>query len=50
LDFIHERMPFLRTAKGGVRARGPDFPAFWEAVIGALLLIGAATLVITNYT
>ena len=46
---IHERMPFLRTAKGGVARKGPDFPAFWEAVIGALLLVGAATLVITNY-
>ena len=49
LGFIHERMPFLRTAKGGVSRKGPDFPAFWEAVIGALLLIGAAMLVITNY-
>ena len=49
LGFIHERMPFLRTAKGGVSRKGPDFPAFWEAVIGALLLVGAATLVITNY-
>jgi exo-beta-1,3-glucanase (GH17 family)/cellulose synthase/poly-beta-1,6-N-acetylglucosamine synthase-like glycosyltransferase len=49
LGVIHERMPFLRTAKGGVSRKGPDFPAFWEAVIGALLLVGAATLVITNY-
>jgi exo-beta-1,3-glucanase (GH17 family)/cellulose synthase/poly-beta-1,6-N-acetylglucosamine synthase-like glycosyltransferase len=49
LGVIHERMPFLRTAKGGTSRKGPDFPAFWEAVIGALLLLGAATLVITNY-
>jgi len=49
LGVIHERMPFLRTAKGGVARKGPDFPAFWEAVIGALLLVGAATLVVTNY-
>jgi hypothetical protein len=49
LGVIHERMPFLRTAKGGMSRKGPDFPAFWEAVIGALLLLGAATLVITNY-
>lgn len=49
LGVIHERMPFLRTAKGGVARKGPDFPAFWEAVIGSLLLLGAATLVITNY-
>jgi exo-beta-1,3-glucanase (GH17 family)/cellulose synthase/poly-beta-1,6-N-acetylglucosamine synthase-like glycosyltransferase len=46
---ILERMPFLRTAKGGIGRKGPDFPAFWEAVIGALLLIGALTLVVTNY-
>ncbi|MFZ3360847.1 MAG: glycosyltransferase [Xanthobacteraceae bacterium] len=49
LGVIHERMPFLRTAKGGVSRKGPDFPAFWEAVIAALLLVGSATLVITNY-
>jgi len=49
LGIVHERMPFLRTAKGGVARKGPDFPAFWEAVIAALLLLGAATLVITNY-
>ena len=49
LGLINERLPFLRTAKGGVSRKGPDFPAFWEAVIAALLLVGAATLVITNY-
>jgi exo-beta-1,3-glucanase (GH17 family)/cellulose synthase/poly-beta-1,6-N-acetylglucosamine synthase-like glycosyltransferase len=45
---LRERLPFLRTAKGGATRKG-DFSAFWEAVIGALLLLGAATLVITNY-
>jgi len=49
MGLIHERMPFLRTAKGGSARKGPDFPAFWEAVIAALLLIGAVTLVVTNY-
>jgi hypothetical protein len=49
MGIMLERMPFLRTAKGGNSRRGPDFPAFWEAVIGALLLIGALTLVVTNY-
>ncbi len=43
-----ERLPFLRTAKGGATRKG-DFPAFWEGVIAALLLIGAMTLVVTNY-
>jgi uncharacterized integral membrane protein len=46
---LQKHVPFLRTAKGGVSRKGPDFPAFWEAVIGALLLIGAATLIVTNY-
>jgi len=43
-----DRMPFLRTAKGGSTRKG-DFPAFWEGMIAALLLIGALTLVVTNY-
>jgi exo-beta-1,3-glucanase (GH17 family)/cellulose synthase/poly-beta-1,6-N-acetylglucosamine synthase-like glycosyltransferase len=43
-----ERLPFLRTAKGGA-TRSNGFSAFWEAIIGGLLLVGAATLVVTNY-
>jgi hypothetical protein len=46
---IWEHLPFVRTAKGGRGTRGPDFPAFWEAVLGALLLFAAAVLVVTNY-
>jgi exo-beta-1,3-glucanase (GH17 family)/cellulose synthase/poly-beta-1,6-N-acetylglucosamine synthase-like glycosyltransferase len=42
-------VPFTRTAKGGATRKGPDFPAFWEGVMAALLLIGAALVVITNY-
>ena len=49
MGVVHERMPFFRTAKGGNSRKGPDFPAFWEAVIAALLLIGAIVLVVTNY-
>ncbi len=45
---LKERLPFLRTAKGGATHKG-DFPAFWEAVIAGLLLLGALTLVVTNY-
>jgi exo-beta-1,3-glucanase (GH17 family)/cellulose synthase/poly-beta-1,6-N-acetylglucosamine synthase-like glycosyltransferase len=44
-----ESLPFSRTPKGGTTCKGPDFPAFWEAVMAALLLIGAAIVVITNY-
>ncbi len=49
MGVIKEHVPFLRTAKGGTTRKGPDFPAFWEGIIAALLLIGALTLVITNY-
>ena len=44
-----ESLPFTRTAKGGTTCKGPDFAAFWEAVLAALLLIGAALVVMTNY-
>jgi exo-beta-1,3-glucanase (GH17 family)/cellulose synthase/poly-beta-1,6-N-acetylglucosamine synthase-like glycosyltransferase len=44
-----EGLPFMRTAKGGATSKGADFPAFWEAVLAALLLIGAVTVVATNY-
>ena len=40
IGLFKERLPFLRTAKGGVSRKGPDFPAFWEAVIAGLLLAG----------
>src|SRR5260370_9529081 len=44
-----ETLPFMRTAKGGATRKGSDFPAFWEAVLGALLLVGAVVVVATNY-
>src|SRR5262249_40673330 len=44
-----ESLPFTRTAKGGTTGKGADFPAFWEAVVGALLLIGAVLVLATNY-
>jgi exo-beta-1,3-glucanase (GH17 family)/cellulose synthase/poly-beta-1,6-N-acetylglucosamine synthase-like glycosyltransferase len=46
---LTESAPFMRTAKGGTTRKGPDFPAFWEGVLAALLLIGAALVVMTNY-
>jgi len=46
---ITEHAPFLRTAKGGLTRKGPDFAAFWEAIIAGLLLAGAVTLVVTNF-
>jgi exo-beta-1,3-glucanase (GH17 family)/cellulose synthase/poly-beta-1,6-N-acetylglucosamine synthase-like glycosyltransferase len=44
---IKDHLPFVRTAKGGLR-RGTDFHAFWEAVLAGLLISGAAALVATN--
>jgi exo-beta-1,3-glucanase (GH17 family)/cellulose synthase/poly-beta-1,6-N-acetylglucosamine synthase-like glycosyltransferase len=44
-----ENIPFTRTAKGGTTRRGPDFAAFWEAVMAALLLASAVLVVMTNY-
>jgi exo-beta-1,3-glucanase (GH17 family)/cellulose synthase/poly-beta-1,6-N-acetylglucosamine synthase-like glycosyltransferase len=44
-----ESLPFMRTAKGGTTRKGPDFPAFWEAVLAMLLLASAVTVVLTNY-
>jgi hypothetical protein len=45
---ITEHLPFARTSKGGLSRMSIEFQAFWEAVIGTLLLIGAAVLVFTN--
>jgi len=46
---LKESIPFTRTAKGGTTRRGPDFAAFWECVMAALLLVGAVLVVATNY-
>ena len=48
IGVFKEHLPFLRTSKRGNSSKGADFPAFWEAIIGALLLIGASALVMTN--
>jgi cellulose synthase/poly-beta-1,6-N-acetylglucosamine synthase-like glycosyltransferase/exo-beta-1,3-glucanase (GH17 family) len=47
---ITEHLPFARTSKGGLSRMSIEFQAFWEAVIGVLLLVGAAVLVVTNGT
>jgi cellulose synthase/poly-beta-1,6-N-acetylglucosamine synthase-like glycosyltransferase len=47
---IGEHLPFARTAKGGLQRRSIEFQAFWEAVIGVLLLVGAGVLIVTNRT
>ena len=47
---ITEHLPFARTSKGGLTRMSIEFQAFWEAVIGVLLLAGAAVLIVTNNT
>jgi cellulose synthase/poly-beta-1,6-N-acetylglucosamine synthase-like glycosyltransferase len=46
---IKDGLPFIRTAKGGSGRRSADFPAFWEAVIGGLLVASAVFLHATNW-
>ena len=41
-------VPFFRTAKGSSECASQRFPAFWEAVLGTLLLIGSLGLYLTN--
>jgi exo-beta-1,3-glucanase (GH17 family)/cellulose synthase/poly-beta-1,6-N-acetylglucosamine synthase-like glycosyltransferase len=48
VGLVKDRLPFLRTAKGGATRKGSELPAFWEAIIAGLLLAGAATLLVTN--
>jgi hypothetical protein len=45
---IKDRLPFVRTAKGGGARWSETFPTFWEAVLGVLLVLGALTLHLTN--
>ncbi|RTL54621.1 MAG: glycosyltransferase [Bradyrhizobiaceae bacterium] len=45
---ITDHLPFARTSKGGLSLMSVEFQAFWEAVIGVLLLIGAGVLVMFN--
>ncbi len=46
---IKDHLPFVRTAKGGAAKKGVAFPAFYEAVMGGLLVLGAVTVFVTNY-
>jgi glucan 1,3-beta-glucosidase len=45
---ITEHIAFARTSKGGLSRMSIEFQAFWEAVIGTLLLVGAGVLVASN--
>jgi exo-beta-1,3-glucanase (GH17 family)/cellulose synthase/poly-beta-1,6-N-acetylglucosamine synthase-like glycosyltransferase len=45
---VRNGLPFVRTTKGGGALWSQSFPAFWEGVLGGLLLLGALTLHLTN--
>ena len=45
---VKDHLPFVRTAKGGHR-RATDYHAFWEAVIGGMLILGAIILIQFNF-
>lgn len=45
---LKDKLTFVVTAKGGAARRASDFPAFWEGVIGGLLLAGAVLVYLTN--
>jgi len=46
--FITEHLAFARTSKGGLSRMSIEFQAFWEAVIAALLFVGAGVLIAFN--
>ena len=46
---IRDHLPFVVTAKGGVAKKRQAFPAFNEAIMGGLLILGAAIVFMTNY-
>jgi exo-beta-1,3-glucanase (GH17 family)/cellulose synthase/poly-beta-1,6-N-acetylglucosamine synthase-like glycosyltransferase len=48
IGLVKDRLPFLRTAKGGAMRTSAEFPAVWEAIIAALLLASAVTVLVTN--
>jgi cellulose synthase/poly-beta-1,6-N-acetylglucosamine synthase-like glycosyltransferase/exo-beta-1,3-glucanase (GH17 family) len=54
MGLVTEHLPFVRTAKGGssggsARKKRLVFPAFYEAVMGGLLIVGAGIVFATNY-
>jgi hypothetical protein len=46
---IKDHLPFVRTAKGGFARKRVSFPAFDEAIMGGLLLLGAGIVFWSNY-
>src|SRR5262249_53615047 len=50
MGVVTEHLPFVRTAKrGSVKNKRVAFPAFYEAVMGGLLIVGAGIVFATNH-
>lgn len=45
---VKDNLPFTVTAKGGTKKKGAYFTAFWEAVLGGLLVAAAGLVIFTN--
>ena len=45
---IKDHLPFTRTAKGGRGKKPMEFQAFWEAVLGGMLVFGAIVVLVFN--
>jgi len=43
-----DRIPFLRTTKGCGGRASRRFPAFWEGILGTLLIVGSLGLYVSN--
>jgi cellulose synthase/poly-beta-1,6-N-acetylglucosamine synthase-like glycosyltransferase/exo-beta-1,3-glucanase (GH17 family) len=46
---IKDHLTFVRTAKGGAARKRAAFPAFEEAVLGGLLILGGCVVFATNW-
>ena len=44
----YDELPFHRTSKGTTAPWSSRFPALWETALGAMLILGSVTLMITN--
>jgi exo-beta-1,3-glucanase (GH17 family)/glycosyltransferase involved in cell wall biosynthesis len=46
---IRDHLTFVRTSKGGAARKRVAFPAFYEAVLGGLLMLGAIVVFARNF-
>jgi exo-beta-1,3-glucanase (GH17 family)/cellulose synthase/poly-beta-1,6-N-acetylglucosamine synthase-like glycosyltransferase len=49
VGLIKDHLPFVRTDKGGIASKRVAFPAFDEAIMGGLLVLGAVIVFWSNH-